>query len=142
MAADAPSGVLGHQSLGVSAEASEALSRRPEGADASLAEFIGALRTGVTPSCEVHSNVLSLAMVEAAVRSTESRERITIRQILTDAHAAALEWERNPWIRARLEAWPDPATALGAPMTTPLAVTDTARQSGKGQSGATGREPA
>ena len=141
MAADAPSGVVGHQALGVSAEPSEAFGCGLEGADASLAEFIGALRTGVTPSCEVHSNILSLAMVEAAVRSTESRERITIRQILTDAHADALERERNPGIRARLEAWPDPAAALGAPMTTPLAFIETARQSCEGQSGATGREP-
>ena len=80
-------------------------------------------------------------MVEAAVRSTESRERITIRRILTDAHAAAIELERHPGIRARLEAWPDPAAALGAPMTTPPAFAETARQSCEGQSGATGREP-
>jgi len=36
-----------------------------------LAESITALRTGVTPSGEVRSNIISLAMAEAAARSAE-----------------------------------------------------------------------
>lgn len=37
-----------------------------------LAEFGAALRSGEVPSGEVHSNVLSLAMVEAAVQSAST----------------------------------------------------------------------
>ncbi|MBC7762017.1 MAG: gfo/Idh/MocA family oxidoreductase, partial [Candidatus Saccharibacteria bacterium] len=44
----------------------------PETIAASLAEFIDSLRTGRMPSGEVHSNILSLAMVEAAVESARS----------------------------------------------------------------------
>ena len=36
-----------------------------------LEESFTALRTGITPSGEVHSNIISLAMVEAASRSAE-----------------------------------------------------------------------
>ena len=39
----------------------------PEQIAGSLAEFLAVLRTGAVPSGEAHSNVLSLAMVEAAI---------------------------------------------------------------------------
>ena len=44
----------------------------PEQIAGSLAEFVTALRTGAAPSGEAHSNVLSLAMVEAAIKSAQT----------------------------------------------------------------------
>ncbi len=44
----------------------------PEEIAGSLAEFVDAVRSGRMPSGEGHSNVLSLAMVEAAIRSAEA----------------------------------------------------------------------
>ncbi|MCW4457100.1 Gfo/Idh/MocA family protein [Microbacterium sp. MPKO10] len=55
----------------------------------SLAEFVIALRSGETPSGEIHSNVYSLAMVEAAVRSAESGARVRITETLEDARGAS-----------------------------------------------------
>ncbi|MFC4224161.1 Gfo/Idh/MocA family protein [Lysinibacter cavernae] len=75
----------------------------PEEIAGSLAEFVRSLRTGVVPSTEVHSNVLSLAMVEAAVRSSERKARVTIAEVLADALGDAIEHERNPDIRGALE---------------------------------------
>jgi predicted dehydrogenase len=57
----------------------------PEEIAGSLAEFIHAVRSGKEPSGEVHRNVLSLAMVEAAVLSAETGQRIVIDDVLRDA---------------------------------------------------------
>ncbi len=43
----------------------------PEGIAGSLAEFVDALRTGSTPQSEARTNIYSVAMVEAAVRSSQ-----------------------------------------------------------------------
>lgn len=51
----------------------------------SLAEFVSALRSGDVPSGEIHSNVYSLAMVEAAVRSAQTGARVSIADVLDDA---------------------------------------------------------
>jgi predicted dehydrogenase len=80
----------------------------PEEIGGSLAEFVSALRTGATPSGEVHANVLSLAMVEAAVRSAESGERILIADVLADALARAIEDERRTELRSVLTSWGSP----------------------------------
>lgn len=74
----------------------------PEEIAGSLVEFIDAIRTGRVPSGEVHSNVLSLAMVEAAVRSAESGERVVIADVLAEAHAHAIETEPRDDVRAAL----------------------------------------
>jgi predicted dehydrogenase len=70
-----------------------------------LAEFVAAVRTGTVPYGEIHANVLSLAMVEAAVRSAGSGERVTIAGVLEDSYAAALRAEASPDVRERLAAW-------------------------------------
>jgi predicted dehydrogenase len=44
---------------------------RFKGLEASLAEFVSALRTGTTPQGEAHDNIQSLAMCHAAVASAE-----------------------------------------------------------------------
>ena len=84
----------------------------PEEIAGSLAEFVSALRTGEVPSGEVHSNVLSLAMVEAAVRSAETGQRVRIADVLTEAHAAAVRDERLPQLKEVLTSWASPAEAL------------------------------
>ena len=70
-----------------------------------LAEFTDAVRTGGTPSGEVHSNIMSLAMVEAAVLSAESGIRVRIGDVLESAYQTALEAEKSDEVRARLQSW-------------------------------------
>ena len=78
----------------------------------SLAEFIAALRTGQVPSGEVHSNILSLAMVASAVRSAETGQRVVIDALLEEAYAEAVRGERHPAIATRLAGWGSAATGL------------------------------
>jgi predicted dehydrogenase len=70
-----------------------------------LAEFVSALRTGYVPSGDVHSNVLSLAMVESAVLSADTGERILIHDVLETAYQQAIAAEKRPDVLARLRAW-------------------------------------
>ena len=79
----------------------------------SLAEFVSVLRTGGTPWGEVHSNVLSLAMVEAAIRSVETGRRVSIAEVLEDAYAEALRVETRDDVRAALQAWPSVHEVIG-----------------------------
>ncbi|MGP5838930.1 Gfo/Idh/MocA family protein, partial [Brachybacterium alimentarium] len=53
--------------------------------DASLAEFCAALRGGPTPASEVHGNVWTQAIVEAAVRSADSGQRVQLADLLDEA---------------------------------------------------------
>ncbi|MBG6237745.1 putative dehydrogenase [Mycetocola sp. CAN_C7] len=73
-----------------------------------LAEFVHALRTGTVPSGEVHSNVYSLAMVEAAVLSSSTGAKVRIADVLDAAYAEALTAERRPDVRTALEGWGSP----------------------------------
>jgi predicted dehydrogenase len=87
----------------------------PEEIRGSLAEFVSALRTGRTPSGEVHANVRSLAMVEAAVHSSESGARVRIDDVLEGAYAEALGLARDERVRSALAAWGTAAAGLTAP---------------------------
>ncbi|WP_181787757.1 Gfo/Idh/MocA family protein, partial [Streptomyces phytophilus] len=69
------------------ADAAEAPAKGIAGA---LAEFVRALRTGETPMGEVHDNVMSLAMVTAAVESAETGRRVRIDDLLDSALTEAL----------------------------------------------------
>ncbi|PSL39576.1 putative dehydrogenase [Labedella gwakjiensis] len=60
-----------------------------EGLDAALAEFVAALDGGPVPSGEVHLNVWSLAMVEAAVQSADRGERIVLADVFDAARRDA-----------------------------------------------------
>ncbi|MEW5095502.1 Gfo/Idh/MocA family protein [Clavibacter michiganensis] len=71
----------------------------------SLRAFVRALRTGERPHGEVHGNVMSLAMVEAAIESKDTGRRLAIDDVLERAYATALADERRDDVRARLEAW-------------------------------------
>lgn len=68
-----------------------------------LVEFVSALRSGEVPSGEVHSNVLSLAMVEAAVQSASTGQRVLIDDVMEDAYQTAVASERRADVRAVLE---------------------------------------
>jgi predicted dehydrogenase len=79
-----------------------------------LQEFVAALRTGAVPSGEVHSNVLSLAMVEAAVESAALQQRVLISDVVEEAYRKALASEQRPDVRAALAAWDSPHSRIGA----------------------------
>ena len=70
-----------------------------------LEEFIDALRTGRNPAGHVRTNILSLAMVEAAVTSSELGRRITIDTVLNRGYENAVANENDPAVRETLEGW-------------------------------------
>ncbi len=61
-----------------------------EGLDAALAEFVSALDGGPAPSGEIHSNVWSLAMVEAAVTSAREGRVVLFDDVFAHARAEAV----------------------------------------------------
>jgi predicted dehydrogenase len=85
----------------------------PEQIAGSLAEFIAALRTGDTPSGEAHSNVLSLCMVEAAIRSASEGRRLTIAAQLEDAYRKAVGAGQRPEVAAAMAQWPSVHAVVG-----------------------------
>jgi len=95
-------------------EASPHAAAAPSEIAGALSEFIGALRTGHTPSGDVHSNVFSLAMVEAAVRSAESVSTVALDTVLEDAYRTAIASEQREDVRAVLESWGSAAAGLAA----------------------------
>ena len=54
----------------------------PEQTAGSLAEFVACVRTGTASQIDARSNVPSLAMVEAAVRSAAERRRVELAEVL------------------------------------------------------------
>jgi predicted dehydrogenase len=84
------------------------------GIAAALHAFADAVRTTAVPMGEVHENVLSLAMVEAAVRSAESGQRVLLDDVLTAAHAEAVRTETRPDVRDALVSWPSVREVLAA----------------------------
>lgn len=88
----------------------------PEGIAASLEEFVGSLRAGTTPPTEVRHNVLSLAMVEGAIRSSErGGERVVIADLLEDALAQAIADERSADVADLLRSWTSAADGIRTP---------------------------
>jgi predicted dehydrogenase len=85
----------------------------PEQIAGSLVEFVDAVRQGGVPQTEVHSNVISVAMVEAAVRSAALGTTVPIADVITDAYDEALATVQDPVLRAALEEWPSPLKAVG-----------------------------
>jgi len=85
------------------------------GVSEALHSFAGAVRTGGACSGEVHENILSLAMVEAAVISAQRGQRVRIDDVLEEAraHAIASAVERgDDGVRAALESWGDAGAHL------------------------------
>ena len=80
----------------------------------SLARFCAALRGGPTPDTEVHANVWTQAIVEAAVRSAETGQRVALADLLDDALVAARKLDSQDGRSQVLTAWKTGATGLGA----------------------------
>lgn len=78
---------------------------QPEQIAGSLAEFVRSLRTGATPQTVAAANVLSLAMVEAAVTSAARKERVAIADVVTDAYERALATNHPAPIQRVLQGW-------------------------------------
>lgn len=85
----------------------------PEEIAGSLAEFIAALRGGPTPDGEVHRNVMSLLMVEGAVRSAQTQQRVQLDDLLQEAYQQALAAEQNPTLRETMASWPSVHEVIG-----------------------------
>jgi len=84
-----------------------------ESIDGSLADFVDAIRSGGPPSSgEIHDNVLTLAMVEAAVRSASTGARVEIGRLLDEAWQEALQTDLRPDHHAALAAWGSAADRL------------------------------
>ncbi len=87
-----------------------------EGIEGSLEEFVTALRTGTTPQNEVRANVLSLAMVEGAIRSSErGGERVVIADLLEESLAHAIAHEQSDDIAGLLTSWNSAADGIATP---------------------------
>ncbi|RZU62310.1 Gfo/Idh/MocA family protein [Zhihengliuella halotolerans] len=80
------------------------LEPRAEETAGALAEFVDCLRTGRSPGTTAAANVRSLAMVEAAIASSESGHRVLIDDVVAVSLAAAREREERPAVRAELDA--------------------------------------
>ncbi|PJJ62089.1 Gfo/Idh/MocA family protein [Compostimonas suwonensis] len=83
-----------------------------EGVAASLGLFARALRTGIPPSGEVHENILSHVMVEAAIVSADSGRRVLVDEVLERALHSALRAEVLPSVAERLRGWPGAAAVI------------------------------
>ncbi|GAA2286950.1 Gfo/Idh/MocA family oxidoreductase [Glycomyces scopariae] len=95
------------QSEQESGPASKATAEDPgDGIAGSLREFTAALRTGREPMGRVHANLLSLAMVEAAIRSAAEGRRVPIGEILDGSYDTALAATGDADILAVLQGWP------------------------------------
>lgn len=79
----------------------------PEQVAGALAEFVDAVRTGARPDTEARRNVVSLAMVEAAVQSASRGEVIRIGDILATGMTTAIQAEQRDDLRAVMRAWTD-----------------------------------
>ncbi|WP_157975634.1 Gfo/Idh/MocA family protein [Brachybacterium sp. YJGR34] len=77
----------------------------PDQIDASIIEFVTSLREGRTPMCEVHENILSFAMVEAAVASIDRGSRVVIDELLEEARGQAIAAETDADAREILQGW-------------------------------------
>lgn len=107
----------GEETVALDAEGSLAeVQDTPVGIAGSLAEFVGALRTGTTPQNEVRTNVLSLAMVEGAIRSRDlGGERVVLADLIEQSLAQAIAAERSDDVAELLHSW----TSAAAGITTP-----------------------
>ncbi len=90
-----------------------AVLEEPEQIAGSLVEFVDAVRESTIPQSEVHSNVVSVAMVEAAVRSAATGAPVRIADVLQSAYEEALDAVQDPALHAALKAWPNVLKVVG-----------------------------
>ena len=84
----------------------------PDQIAASLVECVSALREGRTPMCEIHENLLSFAMVEAAVAAVDGGGRIEIDELLEQARLEAIAAEADEDAREIMRSWSSVREAL------------------------------
>ena len=87
-------------------------SPEPDQIAASLVECVSALREGRTPMCEIHENLLSFAMVEAAVAAVDGGGRIEIDELLEQARLEAIAAEADEDAREIMRSWSSVREAL------------------------------
>ncbi|WP_423182279.1 Gfo/Idh/MocA family protein [Arthrobacter sp. NyZ413] len=78
----------------------------------SLRDFVAALRSGSTPMGQVHQNIMSLAMVEAAILSASTGTRVSVDALLEESYAEAVLAERDPAVLEVLKSWTSVRGAL------------------------------
>jgi len=78
----------------------------------SLRDFVGAVRTGSIPMGRVHQNIMSLAMVEAAILSAATGSRVSLDSLLEDSYQQAILAERDPAVLEVLKSWTSVRKAL------------------------------
>jgi predicted dehydrogenase len=78
----------------------------------SLRDFVAAVRTGSIPMGRVHQNIMSLAMVEAAILSAATGSRVSLDALLEDSYQQAVLAERDPAILEVLKSWTSVRDAL------------------------------
>lgn len=76
-----------------------------DGIAGSLREFVTALRTGAVPMGEVADNVMSLAMVEAAIESNAQQRPVSLAGSLSDALDRAIAQEERDDVGLVLTTW-------------------------------------
>ncbi|MEV4690554.1 Gfo/Idh/MocA family oxidoreductase [Micromonospora echinospora] len=76
-----------------------------------LQEFLGAVRTGQPPQSTSADNLMSLAMVHAALVSATSGRRVVVSDLLQDAHEEAMVSASPEW-RPKLERMASARTGL------------------------------
>lgn len=84
----------------------------PESIAGALAAFVAALRGSPTPHGEIHENLGSAVMVEAAVRSNRTGARVVLGDVLEEALSTAIEAENRDAVCERLRSWASTGTAL------------------------------
>ena len=93
--------------------------RDPDGSDLwelehSLAQFCAALRTGATPDSEVHANIWTQAIVEAAVRAADTGRTVPLTEMLDEALDAARRLDAADGRSSALAAWKTGSSGLTA----------------------------
>ncbi|WP_260857343.1 Gfo/Idh/MocA family protein [Microbacterium sp. 1.5R] len=87
-----------------------------EGIEGALEEFVGAVATGRTPQNEVRTNVMTLAMVEGAIRSSErGDDQVVLAELLEESLAQAIVDEKSDDVVELLRSWPSAAEAIATP---------------------------
>ena len=76
-----------------------------DGIAGSLRQFVAALRTGAVPMGEVRDNVMSLAMVEAAIQSHARRRPVALPDVLSAALETAVADEQRGDVEHVLATW-------------------------------------
>ena len=70
-----------------------------------MAEFVAAVRGGPVPDTEARRNVVSVAMVEAAIASAQAGRPVRLVDVLEAAHAEALRSAGDGDVADVLRSW-------------------------------------